>query len=284
MNYQQIKYEVDEDHILTITLNRPERMNAYTDEVMCPEMIDALDRADADDNVRAIIVTGAGRAFCAGMDLGGKAFDYTAIAEDEHRDGGGLIALRIYQLKKPIIAAINGAAVGIGLTMTLPMDIRIVADNAKLGIVFVRRGVLLDACSSWILPRIVGISQALEWAMTGRVFSAQEAFDKGLVSKVVPPEEVLPAARAIALEIAQNSAPVSVALTRQLLWTMLGADHPIEAHRLESKGFHWLGQRADSREGINAFLEKRRPNYTMSPHTDMPDFYPWQTEPPFKEK
>ncbi|MBP8819484.1 MAG: enoyl-CoA hydratase/isomerase family protein [Syntrophomonadaceae bacterium] len=284
MNYQQIKYEV-EDRILTITLNRPERLNAYT-EILRAEMIDALDHADADDDIRAIIVTGAGRAFCAGMDLGdgGATFDYSAVTEDEHRDSGGLLALRIYQLKKPIIAAINGPAVGIGLTMTFPMDIRIAADNAKMGIVFVRRGVLLDACSSWILPRIVGISQALEWAMTGRVFSSQEAFAKGLLTKVVAPEEVLSAARDIALEIAQNSAPVSVALTRQLLWTMLGADHPMAAHRIESKGFHWAGQQPDAQEGITAFLEKRQPNYTMSPSTGMPDFYPWITEPPFRIK
>ncbi len=284
MDYQQIRYEV-EDKILTITLNRPERLNAYTD-IMSEEMIDALERADADDNVRAIIVTGAGRAFCAGMDLGegGASFDYTAIKEEDHRDSGGVLALRIFQLKKPIIAAINGPAVGVGLTMTLPMDIRIAADNTKMGIVFVRRGVLLDACSSWILPKIVGISQALEWAMTGRVFSAQEGLEKRLLSKIVPPEEVLPVARAIAKEIADNCAPVSVALTRQLLWTMLGASHPMEAHRIESKGFHWTGQQSDVEEGINAFLEKRLPNYTLSPHTDMPSFYPWVTEPPFKVK
>lgn len=284
MNYQQIKYEL-EGRILTITLNRPDRLNAYT-ELLREEMIDALDHADADDNVRVIIVTGEGRAFCAGMDLGdgGATFDYTAIAEDEHRDSGGILALRIYQLKKPIIAAINGPAVGIGLTMTFPMDIRIAADNAKMGIVFVRRGVLVDACSSWFLPRIVGISQALEWSLSGRVFSAQEALDKGLVSKVVSPEELLPAARAIAEDIAQNTAPVSVALTRQLMWTMLGADHPMQAHRIESKGFHWAGQQADANEGITSFLEKRPPNYSMSPNKDMPGFYPWAEEPDFKVK
>lgn len=256
MEYQQIKYEV-EDRILTITLNRPERMNAYT-EVMRAELVDAFDHADADDEVRAIIVTGAGRAFCAGMDLGegGATFDYTSVPQDEHRDGGGLIALRMYRCTKPIIAAINGAAVGIGLTMTLPMDIRIAANNAKMGIVFARRGIVVDACSSWFLPRVVGISKALDWAMTGRVFTAQEAFESGLVSQLVEPDQVIPAARAIASEIARYSAPVSVALIRQLMWSMLGASHPMEAHRIESKGFHYLGQRPDADEGINAFLER----------------------------
>lgn len=284
MEYTQIKYEVEE-RILTLTLNRPERLNAYNDEVMCPEIIDALDKADADDNIRVIIVTGEGRAFCAGMDLGnGEAFDYTKVAEDEHRDGGGMIALRIYQLKKPIIAAINGPAVGVGLTMTMPMDIRIAADNAKMGIVFVRRGVVLDACSSWFLPRIVGMNKALEWALSGRIFTAEEAFASGFLNYMVAPEEVMPKARAIAQEIALNTAPVSVALVRQMMWSMLGAPHPMEAHRIESKGFHWTGQQIDSLEGIAAFLDKRLPNYTMSPHTNMPGYYPWQNEPPFKEK
>jgi len=282
MDYQQIKYEV-EDRILTITLNRPARMNAYT-EVMREELIDAINCAEADDEVRAIIVTGAGRAFCAGMDLGdrGATFDYTSVPQDEHRDGGGLIALRMYRCTKPIIAAINGAAVGIGLTMTLPMDIRIAAHTAKMGIVFARRGIVVDACSSWFLPRVVGISKALDWSMTGRVFSAQEAFESGLVSQLVEPDQVIPAARAVASEIARYSAPVSVALIRQLMWSMLGASHPMEAHRIESKGFHYLGQRADAAEGINAFLEKRDPRFSMSPYKDMPDFYPWSTEPPFK--
>jgi len=282
MEYQQIKYEV-EDRILTLTLNRPERMNAYT-EIMRAELVDAIDRAEADDEVRVIIVTGAGRAFCAGMDLGdgGATFDYTSVPQDDHRDGGGILALRMYRCTKPIIAAINGAAVGIGLTMTLPMDIRIAANTAKMGIVFARRGIVVDACSSWFLPRVVGISKALDWSMTGRVFTAQEAFESGLVSQLVEPDQVVPAARAVASEIARYSAPVSVALIRQLMWSMLGASHPMEAHRIESKGFHYLGQRADADEGINAFLEKRDPNFTMSPFSDMPDFYPWLKEPPFK--
>lgn len=284
MDYQQIKYEVEE-RILTLTLNRPERMNAYT-EVMRAELVDAIGHAEADDNVKAIIVTGAGRAFCAGMDLGeaGATFDYTSVAQDEHRDGGGILALRIYRSTKPIIAAINGPAVGVGLTMTLPMDIRIAAHTAKMGIVFARRGIAVDACSSWFLPRVVGISKAVEWSMTGRVFSAQEAFQSGLVSQLVEPDQVISTARGIAAEIARYTAPVSVALIRQMMWTMLGASHPMEAHRIESQGFHWLGQRPDAAEGINAFLEKREPNYTMSPYRDMPDFYPWLEEPPFAAK
>jgi enoyl-CoA hydratase/carnithine racemase len=284
MDYQHIKYEVAE-RILTITLNRPDRLNAYT-RLMSTELVDALDHAEADDNIRVIIVTGEGRAFCAGMDLENKgaSFNCAEVSEDEHRDGGGLLALRIFKLKKPIIAAINGPAVGVGFTMTLPMDIRIASNTAKMGIVFVRRGVVVDACSSWFLSKVVGIGQALEWALTGRVFSAQEAFDGGLLNKLVAPEEVIPTARAIALEIAQNTAPVSVALARQLIWGMSGTDHPMHAHRIESKCFHWLGQQPDVEEGIESFLEKRSPNYSMSPQKNMPPFYPWATEPDFKEK
>ena len=281
MNYQQIKYEVAE-RVMTITLNRPERLNAYT-EFMRDEIIDALDRAELDDQVRAIVVTGEGRAFCAGSDLegGGSTFDYSDESLEEHRDGGGMLALRIFRLKKPIIAAINGPAVGVGLTMTLPMDIRVAAENARMGIVFVRRGIVVDACSSWFLPRIVGISQALEWSLSGRLFSAQEAYERRLVTRVVAPEEVLPMARAMAKDIAQNTAPVSVALTRQLMWSMLGAEHPMAAHRIESKCFHWIGQQPDAGEGIASFLEKRPPNFTMSPARDLPDFFPWAPEPEF---
>ncbi len=284
MSYEQIKVEVAE-RVLTITLNRPERLNAYT-ENMRDEVIDALDKAEADDNVRAIIVTGAGRAFCAGADLGGgeATFNYQDESFEEHRDGGGVLALRIFKLKKPIIAAINGPAVGFGVTMTLPMDIRVISNTAKLGIVFVRRGVVIDACASYFLPKIVGIGQALEWGLTGRIFSAAEAFERRLVNKIVAPEEVLPTARAIALDIAQNTAPVSVALTRQLMWDMLGASHPMEAHRLESKCYHWLGQQPDAAEGVMAFLEKRLPNFTMSTHKDMPDFFPWAPEPEFRKE
>ncbi|HWQ73870.1 MAG TPA: crotonase/enoyl-CoA hydratase family protein [Syntrophomonas sp.] len=284
MEYQQIKYEV-EDRILTITLNRPEHMNTYN-MTQHYELIDAFDRADDDDNIRAIIVTGAGKAFCAGMDLGekGSSFDASSIPIEDYRDGGGMLALRMYQCKKPVIGAINGPAVGIGCTMTLPMDIRIASTKAKMGIVFVRRGVLIDACSSWFLSKVLGIGRALEWALTGRVFSAQEAYEGGLLNYVVEPEELIPKARAIAKEIAENTAPVSVAITRQLIWTMAGTEHPMEAHRIESKAFHWAGQQPDVVEGIMAFLEKRNPNYAMSVKDGMPPFYPWMEEPPFKEE
>jgi len=283
MEYQQIKYEV-EDRILTITFNRPEQMNTYN-FVLHNEIVDALDRADDDDNIRAIIITGAGKAFCAGMDLSekGSSFDASVVPIEDYRDGGGMLALRMYKCKKPIIAAINGAAVGVGCTMTLPADVRIASTKAKMGIVFVRRGVLIDACSSWFLSKVLGIGRALEWALTGRVFTAQEAYEGGLLNYVVEPEELLPKAREIAKEIAENTAPVSVAITRQLIWTMAGTEHPMQAHRIESKGFHWAGQQPDVVEGIMAFLEKRKPNYSMSVKDGMPPFYPWMEEPPFKE-
>ena len=239
MAYEQILYSV-EDKVLTLTLNRAERLNAFTG-VMCRELIDAFDRADADDSVRAVIVTGAGRAFCAGADLGGgsKTFDASARGArepiEEHRDGGGLLTLRIYDSKKPVIAAINGAAVGIGITMTLPMDIRIASAGARMGFVFARRGIVPEACSSWFLPRVVGISRAAEWVYTGRVFGAEEALAGSLVSRVVAPEDLLATAWAIAHEIADHTSAMSVALTRQMLWKMLGADHPMEAHRIDSK-------------------------------------------------
>jgi len=283
MEYQQIKYEV-EDRILTITFNRPEQMNTYN-FVLHNEIVDALDRADDDDNIRAIIITGAGKAFCAGMDLSekGSSFDASVVPIEDYRDGGGMLALRMYKCKKPIIAAINGAAVGVGCTMTLPADVRIASTKAKMGIVFVRRGVLIDACSSWFLSKVLGIGRALEWALTGRVFTAQEAYEGGLLNYVVEPEELLPKAREIAKEIAENTAPVSVAITRQLIWTMAGTEHPMQSHRIESKGFHWAGQQPDVVEGIMAFLEKRKPNYSMSVKDGMPPFYPWMEEPPFKE-
>ena len=283
MVYEQIKYEVSEG-ILTITLNRPQKLNAFTAQ-MRDELIDAMDRADADDSVRVIIFTGEGRAFCAGSDLkeGGSTFDYSNISIDSHRDEGGTLTLRIYESKKPVIAAINGPAVGVGITMTLSMDIRIASDKAKMGFVFVRRGIVAEACSGWFLPRIVGMSQAQEWVCTGRIFSAEEALAGRLISRVVSAEDLLPTARSIALEIAQNTAPVSVALARQLLLRMQGADHPMESHRIESRMMYWLGQQADAREGITSFLEKRLPDYTMKPSTDMPPFYPWWPDRPFKK-
>ncbi len=291
MDYQEIKYEVAE-RVLTITLNRPDRMNAFT-RVMMTELIDAFDRADADDEVRAIVVTGAGKAFCAGADLGkgGEAFDYkkpgnevTKSQVDEHRDGGGLVALRIFRSIKPVIAAMNGSAVGIGLTMTLPMDVRIVSEDAKLGFVFVRRGIAPEACSSWLLPRIVGIAQAQEWVLTGRIFKAQEALAGRLVSRILPTAEVYPAALALAKEIAENTSAISVALSRQMLWTMLGAPDPMDGHRVESKAIFYMGQSADAREGVLSFLEKRPAKFSMKPSKDMPDFYPWRDEPPFTPK
>ena len=286
MDYREIRYEVS-DAILTITLDRPERLNAYT-LVMDSELKHALNRADADDKVRAVIVTGAGRAFCAGADLtlGGKTFDYHARGVEGTletvRDPGGMTTLRIYDLKKPVIAAINGPAVGFGITMTLPMDIRLASEDARMGFVFTRRGIVMEACSSWFLPRIVGISKASEWVLTGRVFNAREALAHGLVSQVLAPDELMPRTREVAAEIARNTSAVSVALCRQLLWKMLGADHPMEAHKLESKCMFWAGSQADAQEGIHSFLEKRSPRFAMKPGGDMPQFYPWWSERPFR--
>ncbi len=285
MDYEHLAARID-DRILTLTLNRPERLNAFTGR-MCEELIDALDRADADDSVRAIIVTGAGRAFCAGADLGRGAgtFDHTASsgpeAIDEHRDAGGLLTLRIYDCKKPVLAAINGPAVGIGITMTLPMDVRIASSAAKMGFVFARRGIVPEAASSWFLPRVVGMSQSAEWVLTGRVFDAEEALRGGLVSRVVAPDELLPTVRALALEIANNTSAMSVALARQMLWKMAGADHPMEAHKIDSKAIAWLGRNADAREGVTAFLEKREPKFTLKP-SEMPGFYPFWRERKFR--
>jgi enoyl-CoA hydratase/carnithine racemase len=260
-DFEEIRAE-QADGVLTVTLNRPERLNAFT-ETMRRELIAAFDLADADDEVRAVVVTGEGRGFCAGADLakGGETFDWkerqAAEGWDVPRDGGGQVSLRIYECTKPVIAAINGPAVGVGITMTLPMDIRLAVEGAKIGFVFTRRGIVPEACSSWFLPRIVGISQAMEWVATGRVFDAEEALAGGLVRSVHPPDELLPAAYAIAREIADNTAPVSVALGRQLLWRMLGADHPLAAHRADSKAMYSRGQSADAREGVQSFLDKR---------------------------
>ena len=283
MAYEQILHEVV-DGVLTITLDRPEKLNAFTPTMM-RELIDAFDRADADDAVRAVIVTGAGRAFCAGADLsgGGGTFDNTARDTLEtHRDGGGLVALRIFESKKPIIAAINGPAVGVGITMTLPTDVRLASTAARMGFVFARRGIVPEACSSWFLPRVVGISRAAEWVYTGRIFSAEEALAGGLVSRIVPPADLLATARGLAREIADNTSAVSVALSRQLLWRMLGADHPMEAHQVDSRAIYWMGSSADAREGVAAFLEKRPARFTLRPSVDMPEFYPWWTPRAFR--
>jgi enoyl-CoA hydratase/carnithine racemase len=285
MEYTQIAYEVD-DRVATITLDRPDRMNAFTPTMM-RELVDAFDRVDADDEVRVVIVTGRGRAFCAGADLGGGAKTFDADAKGDRprdtipRDSGGRVTLRIFQCTKPVIAAMNGSAVGIGVTMTLPMDIRILADNAKVGFVFASRGIVPEAASSWFLPRIVGIDQALEWCLTARVFPAEEALAGGLVRSLHPADEVLDVARGLAQEIATNAAPVSAALIRQMLWRMLGADHPMAAHKVDSRGIFSTGRSADAREGVTAFLEKRPAEWTLSPGADMPDWYPWWDEPEF---
>jgi enoyl-CoA hydratase/carnithine racemase len=286
LSYEQILYEV-RDAVLTLTLNRPEKLNAFT-TVMMKEVLDAFDRADADDDVRAIIVTGSGRGFCAGADLssGPGTFDAGRVKRKQDlealRDGGGRVSLRIFECKKPVIAAINGPAVGVGVTMTLPMDIRLASDSARIGFVFSRRGVVPEACSSWFLPRVVGISRALEWVYSGRVFTAEEAFEGGLVRSLHPPEDLLPAANSLAREIVDNASPVSVALARQMLWKMLGADHPMESHKIDSRGMRATGASPDAYEGVASFLEKRKPSFTMRPSQDMPDFYPWWKERPFE--
>ena len=282
MSYQDILYEV-EDGIATVTMNRPNMLNAFTG-VMLDEIIDAIDRTDADDDVRAVIFTGAGRGFCAGADLsrGGETFDMAKREGegpiDQWRDGGGRVTLRLFESKKPLIAAVNGPAAGVGVTMQLPMDYRIASTNARFGLVFTRRGVVMEACSSWFLPRLVGISQAMDWVMSGRVFPAEEALKGGLVSQVVEPEELLPTARAIGREIAENTSAVSVALCRHMKWKMLGADHPMEAHKKDSRGIRSMGQLPDAYEGVQSFLEKRPGNYTMKPSRDMPNFFPWWEE------
>lgn len=296
MAYETILYQV-QDRILTITLNRPDKLNAFT-PTMQHELIDAFDCADRDDSVRAVIVTGAGRAFCAGADLsvGAATFDRDArgtplrrlpdgsidYSDPQLRDGGGQVTLRIFKSLKPVIAAINGPAVGIGATMQLAMDIRIASEDARFGFVFSQRGIVPEAASSWFLPRIVGIAQALEWCFTGRVFSAQEALTGRLVSQVVPAKQLLPTARALASEIAQKTSPVSVALTRQMMWRMLGADDPMEAHRIDSRGIYERGRSADVREGVVSFLEKRAPQFSDTVSEHMPSYFPWWDEREYK--
>src|SRR5436190_8668107 len=273
------------DGIATITLDRPDRLNAFT-EPMLEELVDAFDRTDADDDVRAVIVTGSGRAFCAGADLeaGGSTFtrDAEPFSMDRHPDGGGVLTRRIFDSAKPVIGAINGAAVGIGVTMTLPMDIRLASDAARFGFVFARRGLVPEAASSWFLPRVVGISRAMEWVATGRVFSAAEALEGGLVRSVHAADELLPTAYALAQEIAENTAPVSIALSRQMLWRMLGADHPMEAHKIDSRAIYERGRSEDAREGVLSFLEKRPAKFPGRVSTDMPGFFPWWEDRPFE--
>jgi enoyl-CoA hydratase/carnithine racemase len=288
MAFEQITTDLAE-RVLTITLNRPERLNAWTAQ-MGSELREAFDRADADDEVRAVIVTGAGCGFCAGADLesGGDTFDYRARTGEAAgagappRDNGGQLTLRIFASTKPVIAAINGPAVGVGATMTLPMDVRLASETARMGFVFVRRGIVPEACSSWFLPRVVGISRAMEWVATGRVFDAQEALEGGLVRSIHPTGELLDAAHALAREIADNAAPVSVALARQMMWRMLGAEHPMIAHRADSRGLFMRGQAEDVREGIAAFLEKRAADFPERVSDGLPDIMPGWTAPEFE--
>lgn len=283
--YTEIIYEVS-DNIATVTLHRPDKMNAFTG-VMMNELLQVFDEIDADDNVRAVIVTGSGRAFCAGADLSHGAGTFSdgklsgQTPTSVRRDGGGMVTLRMFRCNKPIIGAINGAAVGIGATMTLPMDIRIAADTAKMGFVFTRRGIVPEACSSWFLPRLVGISQAQEWVLTGRVFLAEEALRGGLVRSIHPQAELLQVARELAKEIVDNAAPVSVALARQMMWRMLGASHPMEAHRVDSRGIQERGRSADTREGVMSFLQKRPAVFTDMVSTDIPDVFVGWEEPEF---
>jgi enoyl-CoA hydratase/carnithine racemase len=296
-DYQHITTDLS-DGIFTITMHRPDNMNAFTERMM-HEMIAAFDEADENDDVRAVIVTGHGdRAFCAGADLssGAETFDYDKRLDRDSpqredgsvdwnhrgaRDGGGQLTLRIFNCKKPVIGAINGAAVGVGSTMTLPMDVRLAADHARFGFVFARRGIVPEAASSWFLPRLVGISQALQWCYKGDVFGAEEAMAGGLVQAIHKPEELIPAARALAKELTADSAPVSIAMTRQMLWRMMGANHPIDAHRMDSRAIWYRGRQEDAKEGIVSFLEKRPADYANKVSSDMPDLHQWFDDPEF---
>ena len=295
MSFETLLYEI-EDNILTITLNRPDKLNAFNFQ-MQTDLIKAFDEADKDDNVKAIIVTGAGRGFCAGADLsaGAKTFDFEsrvdrkdkqgAVSDNGEidwsnpsiRDGGGLVTLRIFDCLKPVISACNGPAVGVGVTMQLAMDIRLASEEARYGFVFARRGLVPEACSSWFLPKIVGISQALEWVYSGKVFPAEEALKGGLVRSIHKVEKLLDDAKEIASEITKNCAPVSVALSRQMLWKMAGADHPMEAHKIDSRGIFARGRMQDAKEGVTSFLEKRDANFPDG-IGDMPDYFPWWDE------
>ena len=295
MNFDTLLYDI-EDNILTITLNRPDKLNAFNFQ-MQNDLIKAFDEADKDDNVKAIIVTGAGRGFCAGADLsaGARTFDFEsrddrsdkqgAVLENGEidwsnpgiRDGGGLVTLRIFDCLKPVISACNGPAVGVGITMQLAMDIRLASEEARYGFVFARRGLVPEACSSWFLPKIVGISQALEWVYSGKVFPAEEALKGGLVRSIHKADDLLNDAKEIALEITKNCAPVSVALSRQMLWKMAGADHPMEAHKIDSRGIFARGRMQDAKEGVTSFLEKREANFSDGIE-DIPDYYPWWDE------
>lgn len=271
------------NHILTITLNRPDHLNSINLQMFL-ELMDVFDKVNQDDEVRCIIITGAGKAFCAGADLsgGGNTFKHESDTNDEidfsdpkFRDGGGILTLKMFDCLKPIICAINGPAVGIGITLTLAADIRMAAENAKMGFVFARRGIVAECCSSWFLPRIVNISHALDWTMSGRIFDAKEAYDSGLVSSLHSADELINAAREKAHQFIDNTSSISVALTRQMMWRMLGADHPMEAHKIDSRGLFSMGRSQEAQEGINSFLEKRSPKFPGKVSKDMPSFFPW---------
>ena len=285
MSYQEIKYEIS-DSILTITLNRPKKLNAFT-RLMLQELLDALDKADADDAVKAIIFTGEGKGYCAGADLsmGADSFDANKRRDRPdglNRDGGGVLTLRIFECLKPVIGAINGAAVGVGSTMLLPMDIRIASEHAKFGFVFAKRGIVPEACSSWFLPRIVGISKALEWSYGGNLIPSKEALKYNLISEITSNEQLLVRAKKLALELTQQSSATSIALTRQMMWKMLGAGHPMEAHKIDSRGVYHLGQSKDAREGVRSFFEKRPAEFVDRVSSNLPPFFPWWEKPEFK--
>ncbi len=279
------------DGIGTITFNRTEKMNAFTGPMMM-DFVEALDELDNDDAARAVIVTGEGRAFCAGADISGGASGFTDIgnpdsegadgklnyASESARDGGGFITLRLFDMKKPVIGAVNGAAVGMGSSMLLPMDYRIASETAKFGFVFARRGICMESTASYFLPRLVGVAQALDWSLTGRVFKAEEALQGGMISQILPPENLIERAHEIAHNIIDNTAPVSVALNRQMIWRGLGLDHPMEAHKIESRGVLSTSRAADAAEGVASFLEKRPADFPLRVSKDMPDFYPWWTD------
>jgi enoyl-CoA hydratase/carnithine racemase len=289
MNYDTLLTDLSEG-VMTVTLNRPDKLNAFTVGMMS-DLLEIFDQVDADDEVRAVVVTGAGRGFCAGADLssGGDTFDSTDRGTKSEsgkrrapRDGGGMVSLRIFECKKPVIAAVNGPAVGVGVTHTLPMDIRLASEKARFGFVFARRGMPAEAASSWFLPRVVGISKAMEWVATGRVFDADEALAAGLVSEVLAPEALLPRAQELGVEIATNTSAVSVALCRQMMWKMLGARHPMEAHRIDSQAVDFLGSGPEAKEGVQSFLEKRPPQFSLKVSKDLPDFFPWWEEPEYE--
>jgi enoyl-CoA hydratase/carnithine racemase len=289
--YEQILTEVS-DNILTITLNRPDKMNAYTLK-MGDELIDAFTKANQNDDVRCIIVTGAGECFCAGADLSGgiKSFDIKELAniknqdiewsQPQFRDPGGLISLSIFNSLKPVIGATNGPAIGIGSTMQLPMDFRVASESSRFGFVFAQRGVVPEACSSWFLPKIVGISKALDWTLTGRIFDAEEALKAGLISSIHKPDNLLSDARELAGQIIQKTSQISIALIRQMMWRSLGSDHPMEAHKIESRAFLSMGMSDEAKEGVMSFLEKRPAHFPGKVSKDMPAIFPWWKDKPY---